>query len=330
MAFKEILGNSRVKKTLRKALQKNKVPNSMLFCGPSGTGKRDMALVLAKAMNCERKKDDACEVCTSCKAINAGNFPDVIEISPEKDVIVIDQMRMLRKIANLKPMMGKRRVFVVVDADKMKEEAANSLLKILEEPPLFSYIILVADNPFLIMSTIKSRCQVLNFTPVSKEDVGKILVEKGYEENKARIISLLVHGNLKQALSLEWEEVQGKRTKAWQLFLSLIRKGKVALFLRDYASSQRALVRDDWEQILEILSSFCRDSILVKEKGDSRLLMNPDYEEEISKAETMMSLEALMDCLTKIDYAIYGLEKNLNVNLLVSSFFSYFKEWEYV
>lgn len=330
MAFKDILGNSRVKKILRKALQKNKVPNSMFFCGPRGIGKRDMALVLAKAMNCERKKDDACEVCTSCKAINAGNFPDVIEISPEKDVIVIDQMRMLRKIANLKPMMGKRRVFVVVDADKMKEEAANSLLKILEEPPLFSYIILVANNPFLIMSTIKSRCQVLNFTPVSKEDIGKILVEKGYEENKARIISLLVHGSLKQALSLEWEEVQDKRTKAWQLFLSLLRKGKVALFLRDYATSQRAIIRDDWEQILEMLSSFCRDSILIKEKGDSRLLMNPDYEEEIRKAETMMSLEALMDCLTKIDYAIYGLEKNLNVNLLVSSFFSYFKEWEYV
>lgn len=330
MAFKDILGNSRVKKILRKALQKNKVPNSMFFCGPRGIGKRDMALVLAKAMNCERKKDDACEVCTSCKAINAGNFPDVIEISPEKDVIVIDQMRMLRKIANLKPMMGKRRVFVVVDADKMKEEAANSLLKILEEPPLFSYIILVANNPFLIMSTIKSRCQVLNFTPVSKEDIGKILVEKGYEENKARIISLLVHGSLKQALSLEWEEVQDKRTKAWQLFLSLLRKGKVALFLRNYATSQRAIIRDDWEQILEMLSSFCRDSILIKEKGDSRLLMNPDYEEEIRKAETMMSLEALMDCLTKIDYAIYGLEKNLNVNLLVSSFFSYFKEWEYV
>jgi len=302
----------------------------MLFCGPRGTGKRDMALVLAKAMNCERKKDDACEVCTSCKAINAGNFPDVIEISPEKDVIVIDQMRMLRKIANLKPMMGKRRVFVVVDADKMKEEAANSLLKILEEPPLFSYIILVANNPFLIMSTIKSRCQVINFTPVSKEDIGKILVDKGYEENKARIISLLVHGSLKQALSLEWEEVQDKRTKAWQLFLSLLRKGKVALFLRNYATSQRAIIRDDWEQILEMLSSFCRDSILIKEKGDSRLLMNPDYEEEIRKAETMMSLEALMDCLTKIDYAIYGLEKNLNVNLLVSSFFSYFKEREYV
>jgi DNA polymerase-3 subunit delta' len=265
-----------------------------------------------------------------CKAINAGNFPDVIEISPEKEVIKIEQMRTLRKIAYLKPMMGKKRVFVVVDADKMTEEAANSLLKILEEPPLFSYIILVAQNPFMIMSTIQSRCQVLNFTPVSREDIGKILVEKGFEENKARIISLLVHGNLKQALSLEWEEVQDKRMKAWQLFLSLLRKGKVALFLRNYATSQRALIRDEWEQVLEMLSSFCRDSILIKERGDIRLLMNPDFEEKIRKEETQMSLEALMDCLTKIDYAIYGLGKNLNVNLLVSSFFSYFKEWEYV
>jgi DNA polymerase III gamma/tau subunit len=67
MAFKDILGNSRVKKILRKALQKSKVPNSMLFFGPEGIGKKDMALVLAKAMNCERKKDDACEVCSSCK-----------------------------------------------------------------------------------------------------------------------------------------------------------------------------------------------------------------------------------------------------------------------
>ncbi len=180
------------------------------------------------------------------------------------------------------------------------------------------------------MSTIQSRCQVLNFSPISTEDIGRILVEKGYEKRKARIISLLVHGNLKQALNLEWEEVQDKRTKAWQLFLSLLGNGKVALFLRNYATSQRVLVRDEWEQILEILSSFCRDSILIKERGDRRFLMNPDYEEEIRKAETQMSHGALTDCLTKIDDAIYGLEKNLNVNLLVSSFFSHFKEREYV
>jgi DNA polymerase III delta' subunit len=142
-------------------------------------GKRDTALVLAKALNCQKKKDDACEACASCKAVNAGNFPDVMEIQPEGNVLKIEQMRLLRDIVHLKPMTGKRRVFIVAEAEKMTEEAANSLLKILEEPPLFSYIILMTDNPFLLLPTIKSRCQILNFLPISREDIEKILVHKG-------------------------------------------------------------------------------------------------------------------------------------------------------
>jgi len=329
LAFGDILGHERVKKILRKALQKKKIPNSMLFCGPEGVGKEEMAIVLSKAINCERKKDDACEKCASCKGINAGNFPDVMVIQPERNVIKIEQMRTLRKIAYLRPMVGKKRVFVVTEAEKMTEEAANSLLKILEEPPLFSYVILVTHNPFLIMSTIKSRCQILNFPPVSREEIEKELLEKGYEEGKARVISRLVHGNLKQAMGLDWEDVQARREKAWLLFLSLINRENFALFLRNFAFSYKALVKEEWEQVLEMLSSFCRDLILLKEKSDVNLLMNPDYEQEIRKTEKLVSLDWLMKCLQKIDYAIYGLDKNLNVNLLVSSFFAYFKEWEY-
>ncbi|TEU06165.1 MAG: DNA polymerase III subunit delta' [Candidatus Aminicenantes bacterium] len=329
MAFKDIVGHERVKKILRKALQKKKIPNSMLFSGPEGVGKEETALVLAKAMNCERKKDDACETCASCRGINAGNFPDVMMIRPEGNVIKIEQMRTLRKIAYLKPMVGKRRVFILVKAEKMTEPAANSLLKILEEPPLFSYVILVAHNPFLIMPTIKSRCQILNFPPVSRGDIEKELMEKGYEEEKARVISRIVHGNLKQAMSLDWEDVQAKREQAWRMFVSLIKRENFALFLRNYAFSHKALIKEEWEQILEILSSFCRDSILFKEKGDVRLLLNPDYQEKIRKTEELVSLDWLMKCLQQIDYAIYGLGKNLNVNLLVSSFFANFKEWDY-
>lgn len=330
MAFKDILGNNRVKKILKKALQKNRIPNSLLFCGPEGVGKREMALVLAKAVNCQQKEGDACETCASCRAINAGNFPDVMEIQPEKEVLKIEQMRMLRNIAYLKPMVGKKRIFIVREAEKMTEEAANSLLKILEEPPLFSYIILMTHNPFLVLSTIKSRCQILNFLPISKEDIEKILVDEGHEERKARIISLLVRGNLKQALSFEWEEIQAKRKQTWQLFFSLTGREGVFHFLRNLTSSQRMLIRDEWEHVLEILASFCRDLILIKEKSSERLLMNPDYVEEIREAEKLLSREHLIDFLAKIDYAIYALQKNLNLNLLASSFFSNFKEWEYV
>jgi len=330
MAFKDVSGNSRVKKILVKALQKNRVPNSLLFCGPEGVGQREMALVLAKALNCQQKIDDACESCASCRAVNAGNFPDVIELQPEGNVLKIEQMRFLRDTAYLKPMIGKRRVFIVAEAEKMTEEAANSLLKILEEPPLFSYIILMTHNPFLLMSTIKSRCQILNFLPISKEDIEKILVDRGYERRKARILSLGVHGNLRQALSLEWEEVQGRRKQAWQLFLSLLNKENVASFLRNYTSSQRSLLKDEWAELLEILSSFCRDLILVKENGQGQLLMNPDFEQEIRRTEKLVSQEHLMDFLAKIDYTIYGLQKNFNFSLLVSSFFLDFKDWEYV
>ena len=330
MAFKEILGNSLVKQILKKALQKDKVPNSLLFCGPEGVGKEDMALELAKALNCEKKKADACGECESCRAINKGNFPDVMVIAPEKSVIKIDQMRLVKQLAYLKPMRGKRRVFVVIEAEKMNEEAANSLLKILEEPPFFSHIILIAHNLYVILPTIKSRCQVLNFLPISKEDIEKILVEKGYEGEKAKIISLLVRGNLKQALIMEWDEVQMKRTQAWQLFLSLLKGEKAAFFLRNYTSLARMLAKEELGQILEILSSFLRDFILIKGDGDLRYLMNPDYKEEIEEAEKLLSLEESMDYLAKVDYAIYGLNNNLNVNLLISSFFSSFMGREYV
>ena len=149
MAFQNILGNLRVKTILSKALQRNRVPHSLLFVGPEGVGKMETALVVAKALNCLQKTDDSCEECVSCVAINKKNFPDVMEVSPQKDVIKIEQMRLLKSTAYLKPMVGKKRVFIVTDAEKMREEAANSLLKILEEPPSFSHI-------FLCTNTIRS------------------------------------------------------------------------------------------------------------------------------------------------------------------------------
>jgi len=330
MAFKDISGNLRVKRILIKALQKRRVPNSLFLSGPEGVGKKDMALVLAKALNCEQMENDACEGCAPCKAITRGNFPDVMTISPVGSVIKIDQIRILKHTAYLKPMIGKKRVFIVREAEKMTEEASNSLLKILEEPPFFSHIILLTQNSYLILPTIKSRCQILNFSPVSKEEIEKILIEKGYEKEQAKLIPLLVRGNLGQALSLEWEEVQSKRKQAWKLFLSLLKKKEVSIFLRNYTFSRKNFIKEELEEILEFFSSFCRDFILIKENGDFSYLLNPDYKKEIQEEEKFLRLKQLMDNLNQIDFAISALRKNLNISLLVSSFFSDFMEREYV
>jgi len=302
----------------------------LLFTGPDGVGKKDMALVLAKAMNCLQEKDDSCEVCSSCKAINNRNFPDVMAISPEKNLLKINQMREMKSTAYLKPMVGRKRVFILEEAEKMNDEAANSVLKILEEPPAFTHIILITPNPYLILPTIQSRCQKLAFSPILREDIEQELVSRGEEAERAKIISLLVKGNLRQALSLDWEEVQTIRGKAWQLFCAFLRKEPVSPFLKNYAFTRRDSLEEEFVQVVEILSSLCRDLLLVKEGGSLELLLNPDYASAIQEAQNLISLGQILDFLVKIDFALFALRRNVNVNLLVSSLFSRILEQSYV
>jgi len=329
MSFQDILGNSRVKTILSKSLENNRLPHSLLFVGPEGVGKEEAALVVAKTLNCLKRNDDACEECSSCEAINKKKFPDVMVLSPEKDVIKIDQMRLLKSTAYLKPMIGKRRVFIVSEAEKMYDEASNSLLKILEEPPSFSHILLLTSKLDLILPTIQSRCQTLSFAPVFREDIEKVLIERGHDREKARVLSLLVRGNLKYALSLDWEEMQEKREKAWQLFLALTGKTKAADFFKEFGAS-RLLTREAFEDTLEILSSFCRDALLLIEGGERDNLLNPDYTRELLNISEFLPVDRALDFLSKIDYSLYALQRHLNMKLLLNFLFSHFMEKSYV
>ena len=144
-----------------------------------------------------------------------------IETRAGKQALAIDQIRLMKQAAFLRPMSGRKRVFILADAEEMSADAANSLLKVLEEPPLFSHIVLVTPSPFLLLPTIVSRCQTLAFSAISNEEIGRILADHDYPEDQARILSLLVDGNLERALGLEWEEVQALKEGSWRLFESL-------------------------------------------------------------------------------------------------------------
>lgn len=347
MAFQDIAGNGRVKKILKLALARGRVPNSMLFCGPEGVGKKETALVLAKALNCLRKTDDACDECDHCRAIDGGVMPDVLDINvkdlkveqdsrgdeagPEEDeadgravrnTIGIKTMKGIKEIIHMRPMLGRKRVFIIDEAEKMTPDAANSHLKILEEPPLFSHVILISDKPNLILSTIRSRCQTLNFLPVGREEIEQALRDRGIEDGKARLMALLVRGNLEQALELEWDEIQQRRSEAFSLFLALVGKDESSAFLKKYAYQRRNAAKEDFVQTLELFSSFCRDVVLLKEGGDPRLLFNPDYEQPIRKGGALIDFERALRFLGLIDLALANLDRHLNMSLLVSSLYS--------
>ena len=326
MAFKDIVGNERIKHILQGSLQKQRLPNSLLFCGPEGVGMRDMALTLAKALLCETKGTDACEACSVCRAMHLGReenrYPDFIVYSPEKNVIKIELMRELKELVYIRPMLGSRRVFIVDEAEKMNAESANSVLKVLEEPPPFAYIILITTNPELILPTIKSRCRVLSFLPISQLDIEKALRDKGMDDDKAKIVSLFSRGNLDQALEADWEEVAARRQAAWDMFRALLRRQGASPFLDSYAFLKRKDAQEELPQVLEAFSAFGRDLIVLKEGGDPRLLLNPDYEALLRQESQALSLGQALEFLTRVDAVLTGLDKSLNVGLLVSAFYS--------
>ena len=323
MAFHDIAGNRAIHNILRRALERGRVPNSILFCGPQGVGKRRTARVLAQALNCLNRRDDACGECGPCRAIEIegkkdkrGTFPDVLEYEIPKDnkdfkgkkdiskegtegkeekngeddktVITIKQMKELRKLAALKPMVGRRRVFIVDEAESMSEEAANAVLKILEEPPLFVQIVLLSENRESMLPTILSRCRVLTFQPVSDEEVEKALLERGIPPDHARIRAIVCRGNIEKALEMDWDDIQSGRRDAWNLFSALADGSDPAALLKRYAhkreSGKRSVGKDELAALLEMLSTFGRDALLLGEGGDPRLLINPDFETELRDA----------------------------------------------
>jgi len=329
MAFKDVAGNVRIKRILRLALERGRVPNSLLFCGPEGASKKAMALTLAKTLNCLNLTTDSCDACPSCDAIDKGVHPDVMVITAEKQEIKIEQTRLLKQMAYLRPMMAKKRVFIVVDAAEMSDAAANSLLKVLEEPPLHSHLILVTASPFLLFPTILSRCQTLAFSAIGREELEEILLARNFSMEQARILSLLVGGNLERALDLEWEEVQTLKEESWALFEALVSGDRSALFLERFGALAKA-VQEEFGQTLELISSFVRDSLLLRLGGDPRFLLNPDFEPRLREAAAAWTVRRVLGVLEELDFVLTELPKNLNKGLLATTFFSNFGELKHV
>jgi DNA polymerase III subunit delta' len=329
MAFKDVAGNERVKRILRLALERNRVPNSLIFGGPAGVGKTALALTLAKTLNCQTLTTDSCDECPSCRAIDDGRHPDVMTFAAEIRDVKIEQTRLLKQMAYLRPMLGKRRVFIIEEAENLNDASANSLLKVLEEPPAFTHVFLVTASPFLLLPTIRSRCRMLAFSSIGREEIERILVERDFSRDQARILALLVDGNLDRAQELEWDEVQALKEEAWALFEALASTDRASRFLERFGSVPKA-VQEEFGEVLEVFSSFARDILLLRVGGDPSLLLNPDLEGRLRAAAESWAGPQAVGVIEEIDRALADLRGNLNKGLLALAFFSNFTELAHV
>ena len=171
MNFNEILGNNKIKQDLQEIIDNNTISHSYMFVGIDGIGKKLIAKEFARKILCLNKQNQNCATCDSCIKFNSGNNPDFLEIFPDGNSIKIAQMREMQEKVYQKPIVSDKKVFIIDQVEKMTEEAQNSLLKTLEEPPEYMVIILITPNENKLLNTVKSRCIRINFTGLSKQDI---------------------------------------------------------------------------------------------------------------------------------------------------------------
>jgi DNA polymerase-3 subunit delta' len=192
LSLRQIKKQPHVAAFLLKALANGRVAHAYCFYGPGGTEKKEIALEFAKALNCEQKVDyDACGKCPSCLKIEHGNHPDVVTLKPDGTLFKIDQLRALQQQFRYTAPPGVTRVVILEEAEKMRTEAANSLLKFLEEPVSPMVAILITETPQAILPTILSRCGRIRFAELLPEQKEIELKNKGIEPETARILSHL-------------------------------------------------------------------------------------------------------------------------------------------
>lgn len=205
--WSDIFGHKRQIEEMRRALETGRLHNAYLFSGLAGIGKRRVAETFVSALFCERSPD-ACGACAQCAKIKNRSHPDAFFIEPKTEKILIEQVRELQQKLKFHPLEGASKVVLMDDADMLTEAAANSLLKVLEEPPRRTHFILVTAFPHKLLPTIRSRCQKMVFSPLTAGDVsGYLVAEKGMDRKEADRIAGLSEGSIGSVSELEGEFV---------------------------------------------------------------------------------------------------------------------------
>jgi len=218
--FDEVVGQEHVSKTLKNALQNDKLAHAFLFCGPRGVGKTTCARILAKVLNCENRTDDfeACDECSSCTSFNGNASFNINELDAASNNSV-EHIRGLIEQVRFQPQQGQYKIFIIDEVHMLSQQAFNAFLKTLEEPPPYAIFILATTEKHKIIPTILSRCQIFDFKriqiPRMVEHLQHICKEEEIEADKdaLHIIGQKADGALRDALSIfdRMTSVAGKK-----------------------------------------------------------------------------------------------------------------------
>lgn len=307
-----------VLKMLRNSLLKQRVAHAYLFEGEKGTGKKDVGLLLTKALFCESLIDGykPCETCHQCRRINSGNHPDVHLVEPDGQSIKVDQIRNLQAEFSKKGVESLKKVYLIVDADKMSVSAANSLLKFLEEPGAQTVAFLLTEQPQQMLPTILSRCQILTFQPLSPNVMVNQLLENGVHPQKAYILAQLT-SNLEEALELNVDEWFAQAQNIVVKLYEGLKKNRLeAMVMLQSDWFQHFKEKEQLHRGLDLLLLFFKDLLYIQLEKQEQIVFKGEME-RLKQFALNTSGRRLTDTMSAILEAKRKLDANMNPQLMM-------------
>jgi len=315
-----VIGHDRAIAELENAIRSARLPHALLFTGREGTGKTTLALELAKALNCT-SDNPPCQSCLHCRQITGATHPDVTVVErPEgKDSIVIQQVRELREAAALRPFQGRQKVYIVAGAGALTAQAADALLKTLEEPQPQVTIILTASEAEALPSTVLSRCRLMPLRGVETAAIAATLTERGVSSATADDLARLARGSVGWALqALKQPKLVAQRE-------DLVRRASRVLELgldeRLQLAEELVADRKDRSAVrrnVEMLVLLARDMVLAREGLPPRLV-SAAQEPGFTASARRWSLPQLRGYLKSLGTAMERIDQNVDPRLALEA-----------
>lgn len=326
-AWDDVIGHEWAVELLRGAVAHGRVGHAYLFTGPEQIGKTALARTFAQALNCEAPGPEArpCGRCRACTLIAADRHPDVRVLHPEISgrgqlSLKIEQIRELQRDLNLAPYEARRKVAIVTDFQAASQGAANAFLKTLEEPPGDVVLLLTAVEADALLPTITSRCRVVALRPLPAERIAGALERRWHlPPEEARLLSHLADGRLGWALdTLEHPDVVQERTETVEALVEALHGGRVERFA---LAAQLAKDPEALTPILQTWLTWWRDLALLAWGGDEGALTNVDRRRQLRELARRWDRDAVVAALQQTRKALWQLEHNANVRLVLENLF---------
>ena len=310
-----VVGHKWAVDLLNRALASERVAHAYLLTGQPQVGKRSLALNFAQALNClnDNNEERPCGQCLACRKIAHGSHPDVQLIEGEGGSLKIAQMRTLQHEAALSPLEGRWKVYIIRQMERATAEAANCLLKTLEEPPAHVILLLTASRSDALLPTIVSRCQVLNLRPLANETVQRALQERwGVDAERAQLLARLSGGRLGWAVAASQNDaILSRREKHLDEMTELLGQGRVERL--EYAQ-QLSRNPEAAPELLHLWLSWWRDLLLVTSESSAEI-SNIDREDAVRAQAQRYSLGQVRDFVEALRATAWRLEHNANTRL---------------